>query len=112
MLSVVHTGKLGVARPDASFRALRAWQGNWKIGPMKASLSRNEMEILDRHVATLTHQLSEIAGLLESRLGETNELAASARNAQREFARFAHRIRRQTAVVSGDQPLQNKSQTA
>jgi hypothetical protein len=26
---------------------------------MKAALSRNEMEILDRHVATLTNQLSE-----------------------------------------------------
>ncbi len=42
---------------------------------MKAALSRNEMEILDRHVATLTHQLSEIAELLESRLGDTNDLA-------------------------------------
>ncbi len=79
---------------------------------MKASLSRNEMEILDRHVATLTLQLSEVANLLESRLGETNELATSARSAQREFARFAHRIRRQTIVTRGDQPFQNKSQTA
>jgi hypothetical protein len=79
---------------------------------MKASLSCNEMEILDRHVATLTHQLSEIANLLESRLGETNELATSARTAQREFARFAHRIRRQTVVSRGDQSLQNKAQTA
>lgn len=79
---------------------------------MKAALSRNEMEILDRHVATLTHQLSEIAGLLETRLGETNELATSARNAQREFARFAHRIRRQAIVTSSDQSLLDKSQTA
>jgi hypothetical protein len=79
---------------------------------MKAALSRNEMEILDRHVATLTHQLSEIAELLESRLGETNELATSARNAQREFARFAHRIRRQAVVSRGDPTLQNKSQLA
>jgi hypothetical protein len=79
---------------------------------MKASLSRNEMEILDRHVATLTQQLSEIANLLESRMGETNELAASARNAQREFARFAHRIRGHTTVGRGDPELQSKSQTA
>jgi len=80
---------------------------------MKAALSRNEMEILDRHVATLTNQLSEIAGLLESRLGETNELATAAKNAQREFARFAHRIRRQTLVVCGETPhSESKSQSA
>ena len=79
---------------------------------MKAALSRNEMEILDRHVATLTNQLSEIASLLESRLGETNELATSARNAQREFARFAHRVRRQTVVVRGEERPDSKAQTA
>jgi len=79
---------------------------------MKAALSRNEMEILERHVATLTHQLSEVAGLLESRLGETNELASSARCAQREFARFAERIRRQAVVARGDQAPLNRSQTA
>ena len=79
---------------------------------MKAALSRNEMEILDRHVATLTNQLSEIASLLETRLGETNELATSARNAQREFARFAHRFRRQTVVVRGAERLESKSQSA
>jgi len=79
---------------------------------MKAALSRNEMEILDRHVATLTNQLSEIASLLESRMGETNELATSARIAQREFARFAHRIRRQTVVVRGEERPLSKSQTA
>ena len=79
---------------------------------MKAALSRNEMEILDRHVATLTNQLSDIASLLESRLGETNEMATSARNAQREFAIFAHRIRRQTLVVRGGERAESKSQTA
>ena len=79
---------------------------------MKAALSRNEVEILDRHVATLTHQLSEIAELLQTRLGETNELAISAKSAQREFARFAHRVRRQAIVVRGDQAPLNKSQTA
>jgi len=79
---------------------------------MKAALSRNEMEILDRHVATLTHQLTEIAELLETRLGDTNELATAARNAQREFAIFAHRIRRQAIVTRGDQSLKEKSQTA
>jgi hypothetical protein len=67
---------------------------------MRAALSQNEMEILDRHVATLTYHLSEIAAMLESRLGETNEMAVSARNAQKEFARFANRVRRQNTVTA------------
>jgi hypothetical protein len=66
--------------------------------PMKAALSNNEIVILDRQVADLSYQLSEIAGLLESRLGENNELATSARAAQQEFAKFAHRIRRRVAL--------------
>jgi len=65
---------------------------------MKSALSHNEIEILDHQVATLSYQLSEIAGLLESRLGETNELATSARNAQQEFAKFANRVRRRVAL--------------
>jgi hypothetical protein len=66
---------------------------------MKSALSHNEIEILDRQVATLSYQLSEIAGVLESRLGEDNELAISVRHAQREFAQFAHRVRRRVALA-------------
>jgi len=78
---------------------------------MKSALSHNEIEILDRQVATLSYQLSEIAGLLESRLGEANELATSARSAQREFARFAERVRRRVALSDTGRPESN-SQTA
>lgn len=78
---------------------------------MKAALSHNEVEILDRQVATLCYQLSEIAGLLESRLGETNELATSARHAQQEFAKFAHRVRRRVALPETIRP-ESDSQTA
>jgi hypothetical protein len=78
---------------------------------MKSALSHNEIEILDHQVATLCYQLSEIAGLLESRLGETNELAASARNAQQEFAKFAQRVRRRVALSESTRPESN-SQTA
>jgi hypothetical protein len=65
---------------------------------MKSALSHNEIEILDRQVAALGYQMSEIAGSLESRLGETSELATSARDAQREFAKFAQRVRRRVAL--------------
>lgn len=79
---------------------------------MKAPLSRNEIEILNRHVATIAHQLSEIGSLLESRLGETNEFTVSARSAQREFARFADRIRRQAAIVREERQPSNESRPA
>lgn len=79
---------------------------------MKAALSHNEFEILDRHVATLTRQLMEIAELLESRLGDTHDLATSARSAQQEFARFAHRIRRQVAIARVQGTHNTKSQSA
>jgi hypothetical protein len=78
---------------------------------MKSALSRNEIEILDHQVATLSYQLSEIAGLLESRLGESNELATSARSAQQEFARFAQRVRRRVALPESGCPASD-SQTA
>ena len=65
---------------------------------MKSALSHNEIEILDHQVATLSYQLSEIASLLESRLGAGNELAASARSAKQEFAKFAQRVRRRVAL--------------
>jgi predicted nucleic acid-binding Zn-ribbon protein len=65
---------------------------------MRSALSHNEIEILDHQVATLSYQLSEIAGLLESRLGNANELAESARRAQQEFAQFAQRVRRRVAL--------------
>lgn len=77
---------------------------------MKSALSHNEIEILDRQVATLSYQLSEIARLLESRLGENNELATSARNAQQEFAKFANRVRRRVALSeSGHQESESQS---
>ena len=78
---------------------------------MKSALSHNEIAILDRQVATLSYQLSEIVNLLESRLGGNNELATSARQAQQEFAEFAQRMRRRAAASEGER-LESDSQTA
>ncbi|HTW65137.1 MAG TPA: hypothetical protein VME17_11000 [Bryobacteraceae bacterium] len=78
---------------------------------MKSALSHNEIQILDHQVATLSYQLSEIVNLLESRLGRTNELAASARQAQQEFAQFSGRVRRRVALAESNRP-ESDSQTA
>ncbi|HYL73862.1 MAG TPA: hypothetical protein VEU96_06630 [Bryobacteraceae bacterium] len=79
---------------------------------MKAPLSQNELEILDRQAATLTYQLTEIANLLETRLGETNELATSAREVQEEFAKLARQIHRQAAIAGTGLRVENRPQTA
>ena len=78
---------------------------------MKTPLSQNEMEALDRQVATINYQLSEIANLLESRLGAATELASSARATQQEFAKLARRIHVQ-ATVSGQDRASSKSSGA
>lgn len=78
---------------------------------MQSALSHNEMVILDRQAATLSYQLSEIASLLESRLGETDAFATSARNAQRELAQFAQLIHRRAALSEVGR-LESDSQTA
>ena len=78
---------------------------------MKAPLSQNEFETLDRQMATLNYQLTDIANLVESRLGQTTELAVSARAVQRELSMLARRIHRQYALGSGE-PLAGKGQTA
>jgi hypothetical protein len=78
---------------------------------MQSALSHNELEILDRQVAAISYQLSEIAGSLESRLGPANELARSAREAHLDFTKFAHRVRRRVALA--DSSLSDSSpQTA
>ena len=71
---------------------------------MKSALSHNELEILNRQVAALSYQLSEIAGSLESRLGDTSELAIAARHAQQEFARFSQRVRRRVVMEDTIRP--------
>ena len=70
------------------------------------------MEILDRQAATLHRQLADVAALLESRLGESDEMTVSARAAEEQFAALAHRIHRHVALSNGDAPLESKSHTA
>jgi len=80
---------------------------------MKVPLSRNEMEILDRQMATVNFQLTEIAHLLEVRLGSTNDMASSARGVCDQFTKLANRVHRQnaleTSIAHKDQTQQSQS---
>jgi len=80
---------------------------------MKVPLSRNEMELLDRQMATLNFQLTEIAHLLEVRLGNTNDMASSARGVCDQFTKLANRVHRQnaleTSIAHKDQTQQSQS---
>ena len=80
---------------------------------MTVPLSRNEMEILDRQMATVNFQLTEIAHLLEVRLGSTNDLAGSARGVCDQFTKLANRVHRQNALeASVAQRREAQSQSA
>lgn len=79
---------------------------------MKTPLSQNELEILDRQAAALVYQLTEIANLLETRMGETTELALSARSIQEEFAKLARQIHRQAAIAGSGLRVESRPQTA
>ncbi len=80
---------------------------------MKVPLSRNEMELLDRQMATVNFQLTEIAHLLEVRLGNTNDMASSARVVCDQFTKLANRVHRQnaleTSIAHKDQTQQSQS---
>ncbi len=78
---------------------------------MRLPLSRNEMEILDRQLATLNFQMTEIAHLLEVRLGNTNELAGTAKEVCDQLTKLANRIHRQN-TLEGSGPLKDQSQSA
>jgi hypothetical protein len=77
---------------------------------MRSPLSQNELVVLDRQMAMVERHLSEIASLLESRLGETARPAASARIIEQGFADLALKIHNQSIQVG--QELLSKSQSA
>ena len=79
---------------------------------MKLPLSQNELVILDRQMAMVARHLSEIASLLESRLGETTDTAMSARIIEQGFGDLARKIHNQTVQVAQESALVSRSQTA
>jgi len=79
---------------------------------MKTPLSPNELIILDRQMAMVARQLSEIANLLESRQGETTDTAMSARIIEQGFTDLARKIHSQSIQADNELVLATKSQTA
>ena len=79
---------------------------------MTSPLSQNELIILDRQMAMVARHLSEIAGLLESRLGEPNDIATSARIIEIGFADLAQKIHGQATHALEELPLVSRSQSA
>ena len=79
---------------------------------MNSPLSQNELVILDRQMAMVARHLSEIAYLLESRQGETNDNAVTARIIEEGFANLARKIHNQTIQVAQEWALVSRSQSA
>ena len=79
---------------------------------MNSPLSQNELVILDRQMAMVARHLSEIASLLESRQGQTNDHAVTARVIEEGFANLARKIHNQAIQVAQESALVSKAQTA
>jgi len=79
---------------------------------MNSPLSQNELIILDRQMAMVARHLSEIASLLESRQGETDNTAVSARIIEQGFADLARKIHHQAVEADGALAFASRSQSA
>ena len=79
---------------------------------MNSPLSQNELIILDRQMALIARHLSEIASLIESRQGETDDTAVSARIIEKSFTDLARKIHSRAAHADRDAAFADKSQNA
>lgn len=79
---------------------------------MTMPLSPNELQALDRKLASLTHELAEIASLLRSRYDEADELAALAQNLQADFVILAHQLHRRASASRAEKSFTEKSNIA
>ena len=76
---------------------------------MPTPLSPNELQALDRKLGSLVHDLREVASLLRSRYGESDELAVSAAAVQEHFARMASQVHRRATAVRTEAGLEKRS---
>ena len=79
---------------------------------MQYPLSQNELMILDRQMAMVSRHLAEITSLLESRLGETNDMAITAKIIEAELAGLTEKVRSQATEAGEELSLASRSQSA
>jgi len=79
---------------------------------MATPLSPNELQALDRKLGSLAHDLLEIASLLRSRYGESDELAVSAAAVHEQFTGIASQLHRRSAAMRVEAGLAEKSRIA
>ena len=79
---------------------------------MATPLSPNELQALDRKLGSLAHDLLEIASLLRSRYGETDELAVSSAAVHEQFSGIANQLHRRALAVRVETGLAEKSRIA
>jgi len=66
---------------------------------MRAPLSHSEMEALDHQMDWILSQVDVILTLLESRLGQSDDLVTAAASLQNECERFARQVQLQKNVL-------------
>ena len=75
-------------------------------------LSPNEFQALDRKLESLAHDLREVAALLRSRYGASDEVASSAAVIQERFAALTNQMHRRAMAARIDSVLNDKSRIA
>jgi NTP pyrophosphatase (non-canonical NTP hydrolase) len=79
---------------------------------MATPLSMNELQALDRKVASLAHEVSEVASLLRSRYGESEELAAAAAAVCDDLSNVANQLHRRALAARNGAPPADQSRIA
>ena len=79
---------------------------------MATPLSMNELQALDRKVASVVDELAEVARLLRTRYGDQEPVAADASSAYDQFSRVANQIHRQAVASRAEAQPKDQSRIA
>ena len=79
---------------------------------MTMPLTPDELQALDRKVASLSREVADVACLLSSRYGDLDELAVLARGAQADFIAMSQQLHRMAVAARLDASVTHKSQSA
>ena len=79
---------------------------------MTMPLTPDELQAVDRKVASLSREVADVALLLSSRYGEADELAALARGAQADFIAMSQHIHRMAMAAHAEASVTHRAQSA
>lgn len=79
---------------------------------MTMPLTPDELQAVDRKVASMSREVAEVASLLRSRYGEDDELAALARGVHADFIAMSQHLHRMAVTARVEASVTHKAQPA